>query len=352
MDRKCSMASASKAPREFMIFPAGKFTTDDGSHVMTRESADAIVKRFMSRGNKMSIDFDHASVDTSAPPDARVAAGWINALEARGEGEVWACNIDWTPEVKGWLTEEIPKFRYISPFYSCTVSDGVATPIEVKNVALTNNPKTWFCTRLASIAANIKGERMEDSDLVLAGGMMAALLAAMGASDSWLSQYAQEQDAAMKAKLGDSADKALQMFNDAAATSDEAPVSVPAEGVAAASDAAPKMDEKTIAASLASASAKIKRTSADAAAAEKLIKANESRIPANVLPVLRQASLAQVTSFIADISRGAKPSEKPFVAPVREVAKHDKKVEQRAASLAKEHGIKDVNALKARLGGE
>lgn len=357
-DRKCSTASAVNAPNEFMIFPFGEFMTDDGPHVMTRESADAIVKTFMSRGNIMSMDFDHASLDTNAPPEARVASGWIHSMEVRGEGEVWACEVEWTPDVKGWLTEEVPKYRYISPFYTCSVTDDVSKPFEVKNVALTNNPRTWNCTRLASNAAKVRGKRMEDSDLVLAGGLLAALLATMGASDASLSQYAQEIDAALKAKLGDSADKALQMFNDAAAMSDEAPVSVPAEGVAAASDAAPAMDdkakteEKTIAASLAMAASDIKRKSADAAAAEKLIKANEGRIPANVIPILRKASLVQVTSFIADISRGVKPSEKPFVAPAREVAKQDKKVEQRAASLAKEHGIKDVTALKTRLGGE
>jgi len=336
----------SGAPTSFMIFPSGEFMTDDGPHVMNTAMAEAIVSEFNARGNQMSVDYDHASVSVSAPPESRVAAGWIARLEARGLGEVWACDVVWTQEASGWILSEPPKYRYISPYYDCMTDGNKAYPVRIKNVALTNNPKTWFCTRLASLASD--GKTMNDNDKMLAGMTLLALLGLMGASDAALAAFAKEQDSALRAKLGDQADAAMQLAS-AGAPSATAPV-LPAP--AAASAAVPLPDDKAMATAAASLAA-IKTTAVQRAkereAIKGLIVANKGNIPENAIPLLMQASLVEATKFIADLSTTIVVTEKRVADIGAGTVVERKDLETRAASLATTHGIKDVGALKTRL---
>lgn len=346
MNRIGGSIDAKGAPKVFCVIPGGDSMTDDGPHRMSYADALKVVERFERRGNAMSFDFDHASADTNAPPESRVAAGWIpcpGGLEARNDGSVWTTDVEWTSEVQSWLTEDPPKYRYLSPRYEYVMRDGFAVYTGLINIALTNNPKTWGCTRLASLAAP-DGESMNDKDLMLAGAALLALLGLMGAEDASLAEMAKAMDAQMREKLGESADKAMELA--APAKVEPAP-----ESEAGASDAMKEDDkEKQSLASLAAIKAEVKQSAADKAAIEKLIGANKDKIPARALPLLRSASLAAVADFVADISGVGGAASAPVVPAnpttgVRgNVARKEHK--ERAASLVAQNRIRPEDADK------
>lgn len=139
---------ASGAPSAFRIWKAGENPTDHGMSVFSKKSAKMLLDEQSVRGNLYSIDFDHASLDVKAPPEARRAAGWFQ-LDVR-DGELWATNVQWTEVAKAGLTKDPPEFRYFSPAYDQDKNDEVVSLI---NLALTNNPATWSVTALATSGA-------------------------------------------------------------------------------------------------------------------------------------------------------------------------------------------------------
>lgn len=371
-DRQGATADVKEAPKEFRIFPAGDFMTDDGPHRMTKSDAEALVAIFNARGNVMVIDHDHATTTIESPPENRAAAGWIQKLEVRGEGEVWAVDVVWDPMVEEWLLCKPPKVRYLSPWYSYKMVGDIAIPTRIKNVGLTNNPKTWHCWRLASLAAENKGRKgigMEQQDLVLAGRTLLALLALMGASNEALATWAKEQNAALNEALGENANAAMQAAGDleqddsAAAMSDEDKAKLAtaleeeAKKVASMSDeekaklaAASQAtdDEKTTAASLAAIKNQAMANAADAKARDALITENLAILPKTAIPLLRKASLADVATFVSDMSKIARtPAKTPIapkgsttVKPFQKPTGEQKVSEERIASMASKWKIK------------
>ena len=371
-DRQGATADVKEAPKEFRIFPAGDFMTDDGPHRMTKPDAEALVAIFNARGNEMVIDHDHATTTIEAPPENRAAAGWIQRLEVRGDGEVWAVGVVWDSMVEQWLLSNPPKVRYLSPWYSYKMVGDIAIPTRVNNVGLTNNPKTWHCWRLASLAAE-KGRRgigMEQQDLVLAGRTLLTLLALMGASNEALATWAKEQNAALTEALGENANAAMQAAgeldqeDDAAAMSDEDKAKLTAALEEEAKKAASMSDEdkaklaaasqagdedKTVAASLAIIKNQEIARAANIKARDDLIEKNMAIIPKTALPLLRKASLATVASFVSDMAKTARLPAKTPVAPKaattvkvpqQKIAGEQKVTEERVASLATKWKIK------------
>lgn len=344
-------SEAKGAPQEFIALPA-EFMTDDGPHKMTYDDAKKIVALFEARGNDMSIDYDHASTDTKAPPESRVAAGWIpcpGGLEAREDGSVWVVKVKWDSAVSAWLSADVPKYKYLSPWYGYRESGGVAVPTRLVNIALTNNPKTWECWRLASLA--LPGvDTMNEQDMKAAGMALLALVALIGAQDAGLADWAKEQDAALRAKLGEDASKAMELAKPDDSVLPPAPA--PMDDAAVASVEKTE-EEKQAVASLAKMKPGVIRVAADKVALEKLIESNKAVIPANAIPLLRKASLADATEWIADVTSGARVPAKSQVVPRDITAGRGKQVDEtRVASLAKQYDIKDPGkVLRANLVG-
>lgn len=345
-------SEAKGAQQEFIALPA-EFMTDDGPHRMTYDDAKKIVALFEARGNDMSIDYDHASTDTKAPPESRVAAGWIpcpGGLEAREDGSVWVVKVEWDPAVAAWLSADVPKYKYLSPYYRYRESGGFAVPTRLVNIALTNNPKTWECWRLASLA--LPGvDTMNDQDMKAAGAVLMTLLVLIGAQDAGLAEWAKEQDAALRSKLGESADKAMELAQ-GGSDSVAPPAPAPMDDAAVASVEKAE-EEKQAVASLAKMKPGVIRVAADKVALEKLIESNKAVIPANAIPLLRKASLADATEWIADVTSGARVPAKSQVVPRDITAGRGKQVDEtRVASLAKQYDIKDPGkVLRANLVG-
>jgi phage I-like protein len=141
---------ANGAPVAFRIWKSGENPTDHGMTVLTPESLAMLLAEQAKRGNRYSIDFDHASLDVKAPPEARRAAGWFQ-LGTRDGGDLWAESVEWTDVALSGLTKTPPEFRYFSPAYD-QQKDG--TVVSLINLALTNNPATWHVTALANSKGN------------------------------------------------------------------------------------------------------------------------------------------------------------------------------------------------------
>jgi phage I-like protein len=81
----------------------------------------------------MVIDYEHQSLKSAAAP----AAGWITKLIDRGTKGLWA-SVSWTQKAKSFL--ENREYRYFSPVFFVRKKDQKV--IGLRNIALTNNPKT------------------------------------------------------------------------------------------------------------------------------------------------------------------------------------------------------------------
>lgn len=138
-----------KAPVAFRIWRAGENVADDGSIFFTSESAEALMAEQESRGRPLSIDFDHLSLMNDRPAEAGRAAGW-HRLETRDSPdgpELWAVDVEWSPDVRAGLEEEPPRWRFFSPAFRTDEDNEVTSYI---NLALCINPMTHGIPLLAS----------------------------------------------------------------------------------------------------------------------------------------------------------------------------------------------------------
>lgn len=118
---------------EWLGHPAGPFSMD-------AEKMQQCVARFEQQQNPMVVDYEHNSVRPGG--DGR-AAGWIHELEVReGENgaELWA-KVEWTNAAAEMI--KAGEYRYCSPvidFESKDRESNETVPVELFNVAITNNP--------------------------------------------------------------------------------------------------------------------------------------------------------------------------------------------------------------------
>jgi hypothetical protein len=164
-------------PVAFRIWRAGSNPTDKGDTVFTSRSAKRLLEEQETRGNLYSIDFDHASLDPHAPPEARRAAGF-HKLAVRN-GELWAVDVEWTDVARAGLAKDPPEFRYFSPAYD--VDKKSAEVVAYLNTALTNNPATWNVTALANRTGSTRETTiMANENEKPPGDEMAAAIKKMG----------------------------------------------------------------------------------------------------------------------------------------------------------------------------
>lgn len=135
-----------KAPVAFRIWKFGENPTDKGQTIFSRRSAEMLMKAQKLRGNLVSMDVDHLSLNHVAPPESRKAIGW-HKLEVRKDG-LWAVDVEWTAAVKAGLEADPPEWRYFSPAYD--VEKKSREVVAYLNTALTNNPATWQVSALAT----------------------------------------------------------------------------------------------------------------------------------------------------------------------------------------------------------
>ena len=236
---------ADGAPTAFRIWKAGPNPTDMGVHHFTAKSAELLMAEHEARGNELSFDVDHMSLNVEAPIENHAAVGW-HKLEARGEPpEFWAVECRWTDAVKAGLTKDPPSWKYFSPAYD--VSKETGEIVGYLNCAVTNNPATWSVTALAT-AQHARGHMN-----------LSAIAAALFGDDDDKKKEARAQVAGMN-ELEKKAWKAYQK----AALDDE---EKPKDGEEAATATDEPTDEQKKAAAKAAADDEEKKKAAVAATA-------------------------------------------------------------------------------------
>lgn len=138
---------ATAVPGAFQVFPHGPVSIEGDEPVIVDDAAmDRVVDRFRARGLDMVVDYEHQTEEGNPAP----AAGWIKALENRGEDGLWA-RVEWTERAGEYLANR--EYRYFSPVFLVSRTD--RRLMELLRVALTNAPRL---NRLRPIVARIDAE--------------------------------------------------------------------------------------------------------------------------------------------------------------------------------------------------
>jgi len=88
---------------------------------------------------QLPIDFDHLSMDPQKPGDGK-AAGWLQRVELRADGdELWG-EVEWTPEAADLIQNRA--YRFVSPSFvkDHTYKDGRKIGTTLLAAAITNHP--------------------------------------------------------------------------------------------------------------------------------------------------------------------------------------------------------------------
>jgi phage I-like protein len=71
-------------PSEFRIFTAGKVETSKGTFLFDAKSAESVMAAYREHGTELMVDYDHASLGSTADPAlAGRAAGWFAPRSAQ-----------------------------------------------------------------------------------------------------------------------------------------------------------------------------------------------------------------------------------------------------------------------------
>ena len=128
-------AIGEKAPEWVQVLPAGPNIKGlDGRSWLFR-NPKMIIHAFEKMKVPMVIDYEHGQELKAPNGEEAPAAGWIEKLEERNGGEIWA-KVDWTKKAEQSINSR--EYRFLSPaFLSDTISKEI---ISLSSVGLTNKP--------------------------------------------------------------------------------------------------------------------------------------------------------------------------------------------------------------------
>ncbi len=141
-------------PAAFRLFHAGVNTTTKGNFLFDDAAAESVMREYKAHGVDLMIDLNHDSMDQkvrAVRADASDARGWC-ALEVRPGPELWACNVQWTPDGAERLRSK--KQRYVSPVFADDPKTGRV--LFLVNIALCAMPATDHAAPL--VAASVRAE--------------------------------------------------------------------------------------------------------------------------------------------------------------------------------------------------
>jgi phage I-like protein len=158
--RTVELNTATGPPSEFRLLPLGDYPTQQGTFNVDVDALERIIQEFKTRGNDLSIDYEHQSMD-EARSGPVPAAGWIGGLEIRDDG-LWAVNVNWTDTAQAHL--EAREYRYYSPTFYVDGEDNI---MAIDSPALTNRPASHKLQPLiASLTQARRDISMDKSNLL------------------------------------------------------------------------------------------------------------------------------------------------------------------------------------------
>lgn len=127
------------------VLPSGTFGGRDGRGPYRLTDAAAVIEasRRYAGPVQIPVDYDHQIDRAEKNGQPALAAGWIDALQARASG-IWG-RVKWTGRAAEYLAKR--EYRYLSPVI-LHAEDG--TVVAILRAALTNNPNLQHLTALAS----------------------------------------------------------------------------------------------------------------------------------------------------------------------------------------------------------
>jgi phage I-like protein len=132
------LGEGDEPPKEFMLIEKGITQTENGPYTFDSTSMKSVLAGYKRRGIRCSADWHHSSLEENPMnPRAAIASPCYYDLEDRG-GNLWATNIDWTPD--GYDDLKNKRVVYFSPAFDTTKKNLV---VEYISFALTNQPSTW-----------------------------------------------------------------------------------------------------------------------------------------------------------------------------------------------------------------
>ncbi|MEQ1712580.1 MAG: phage protease, partial [Hyphomicrobium sp.] len=122
------------APEWIEVLPAGPEIAGRDGRYWIADDPGRIVSDSLA-GGPLHVDYEHASEVRAPQGEPAPAAGWIDKLETRDGGAIWA-HVEWTPRARQMIADR--EYRFISPvFYFDKDSLRI---LSLVSVALTNKP--------------------------------------------------------------------------------------------------------------------------------------------------------------------------------------------------------------------
>lgn len=117
---------------------------EQGKLTFDKKNFEEIIANFKALSNDLQVDYEHDSINKQLK-GPKPAAGWIKALEIRGNGSdkadgLWAF-VEWTKRAAQFIRNR--EYKYTSPVIDPTAKDRKTNKkigVELFNAALTNDP--------------------------------------------------------------------------------------------------------------------------------------------------------------------------------------------------------------------
>lgn len=133
---------AGDTPPEWIpLLPSGPVVAGVDGRSWTMPDPEAVIRRTLERAERrlpvpaLILDWEHGSEKLAPQGHRAPAAGWIDALEVRDDGEIWG-RVEWTPD--GARDVVSRAYRYVSPAFDFSASDRAIQYLT--SVGLTNEP--------------------------------------------------------------------------------------------------------------------------------------------------------------------------------------------------------------------
>ncbi|MBI5189094.1 MAG: hypothetical protein HZA22_00270 [Nitrospirae bacterium] len=171
LDQELGGTEGSEPPDTVQVLPAGEVNPrGKTSFLVDEESRRMILDAYEKGATDLVVDYEHQSLSGSEAP----AAGWIKAIEDRGESGVWAI-VQWTERAREYLRSR--EYRYLSPVVLIRKRDGRA--VELLGAALTNLPAIDGMVPVVNTARPVPGEAGAARDMEC-GGLCHGMLEMLG----------------------------------------------------------------------------------------------------------------------------------------------------------------------------
>jgi len=161
-------ASDGQPPREFRLFPAGRFRAIDGQRpdkpaagwLMNAQAATRLIAAAKARQSDYVIDYEHQTLFAAKNGQPAPAAAWFHDLEWREGDGLYVVDPNWTAAAARHVTAN--EYRYVSPVFAWDRVTGEVTTIH--HAALVNDPGLDGLTDFSALGAHFPENHFSEEE--------------------------------------------------------------------------------------------------------------------------------------------------------------------------------------------